>query len=209
MLVVAVLALLSLQPGAAQGRIPIATRFDYPVNPPLGDGYTFCLGCQWMQTSTLCGPYHPGIDLNLIGEEDYGKPVYASANGVVVFAGLGRWEWGNIILIEHSMPDGRRVWSQYAHLKDMLVEPGQVVWRGQEIGSIGRGAGEIYDAHLHFEIRLKYRPADAWTHGMTVHDMQEYYADPRTWIFYTQTVYGGPSIRKPSSLHIQPNVESR
>lgn len=201
---VAAVALLSLHSVA---QIPIATRFDYPVSPPDGDGYTMNFGCQWMQTSPRCGPYHPGIDFNSIYGDDYGDPVYASANGVVVFAGRGRWEWGNIILIEHTMPDHRRVWTQYAHLLNMLVEPGQAVWRGEEIGSIGRGAGDVYEPHLHFEVRLEYRPADAWTKGLSRAEISEYYADPRTWIFYTWTIYDSVSIRKPSSLHISKNAE--
>jgi murein DD-endopeptidase MepM/ murein hydrolase activator NlpD len=70
--------------------------------------------------------------------------------------------WGNIVLIEHLLPSGQTVWSQYAHLQQRLVCKGDVVQRGDRIGSIGKGADDRYPAHLHFEIRLKDLPASKW-----------------------------------------------
>ncbi|MGQ9459483.1 MAG: golvesin C-terminal-like domain-containing protein, partial [Anaerolineae bacterium] len=52
------------------------------------------------------------------------------------------------------------------HLKDILVREGQVVERGQQIGTIGKmidSQGQpTGPAHLHFEIRARRLPANAW-----------------------------------------------
>jgi murein DD-endopeptidase MepM/ murein hydrolase activator NlpD len=40
----------------------------------------------------------------------------------------------------------------YAHLRDIRVSPGDVVQRGDQIGSVGTADG-LYLAHLHFEVR--------------------------------------------------------
>ena len=63
--------------------------------------------------------------------------------------------WGNVVLIEHRLPSGQTVWSQYAHLRQRLVSKGDVVRRGTRIGTIGKGDAGRHPAHLHFEIRLK------------------------------------------------------
>ena len=58
-----------------------------------------------------------------------------------------------------AMPTGIRkqgkikyIDSQYAHLRSMLVKNGQLVKRGQQIGTMGSNRG-MYPAHLHFEMR--------------------------------------------------------
>ena len=33
--------------------------------------------------------------------------------------------WGNIIYIEHTLPDGSKTWSQYAHLEQRFVQTGE------------------------------------------------------------------------------------
>jgi hypothetical protein len=72
-------------------------------------------------------------------------------------------------LIEHALPDETRVWSQYAHLDRIMVsQAGQKVSRGQQIGTMGKGAKTAqypqgkWIAHLHFEIRRNNLPIDNW-----------------------------------------------
>lgn len=205
-----VLTALLLQPVSAE-QLKVATRFDFPVGWPDGTGYTVTLGCQYLQTTgTWCVPGpHLGVDFNAEKGEDFGDNVFASANGVVVFAGLGRGSyWGNIIMIEHVLPDSHRVWTQYAHLKDVLVSPGEAVERGDVIGSIGRGYNDRFYPHLHFEVRLMYRPADSWTEGLSYTEISKYYVDPIAWILYTRTNLTSV-FRKPSTLHTPPNSELR
>jgi len=88
---------------------------------------------------------HEGVDY-MVPE---GTPIYASAGGVVVFAGLHP-QYGNMVEIDH----GNQIITRYAHASKVLVHVGEVVRRGREIarvGSTGRSTGN----HLHFEGRYR------------------------------------------------------
>jgi len=100
--------------------------------------------------------YHTGADLNLPRQGnvqiDFGQPCYAPANGVVRAARrIPNRTWGNLIVIEHRLPDGTRRWSRLAHLLDMEVIEGQAVLRGQRLGHVGDACGR-FPSHLHFDI---------------------------------------------------------
>ena len=78
-----------------------------------------------------------------------GTPIYASAGGVVVFAGLHP-QYGNMVEIDH----GNQITTSYAHASRVLVQVGEVVRSRHEIarvGSTGRSTGN----HLHFEVRYR------------------------------------------------------
>jgi murein DD-endopeptidase MepM/ murein hydrolase activator NlpD len=157
--------------------VPISDGFDFPVGPR-GDGVdvfkthkidTVLVDPEYFN---LLGFWHPGEDWNGRegGDNDLGQPVYAIAHGKVLDFGYFQPGWGNLILIEHALPDGSRVWSQYAHLdKIMVSEVGQKVSRGQQIGTIGKGAKTpkapqgLYLAHLHFEVRRNKLSIGNWT----------------------------------------------
>lgn len=65
-------------------------------------------------------------------------------------------EWGNLIVIEHRLPDGAFITSLYGHLGPRrLVEVGDTVTVGQQIGTVGRQGFQNggYKPHLHFAIR--------------------------------------------------------
>ncbi len=88
---------------------------------------------------------HEGVDYMVPA----GTPIYASAGGVVVFAGMHP-QYGNMIEIDH----GNQIITRYAHASRILVKVGEVVRRGREIakvGSTGRSTGN----HLHFEVRYR------------------------------------------------------
>jgi len=181
----------SLQENTIQA---IANGFDYPVGKPDGAGYNTTAGCWWLQRDGACAPGpHPGQDFNGNGggDSDLGYPVYAVANGVVLFSGQGTGSsWGNIILIEHTLPDGTKVWSQYAHLKDRFVNSGVTVNKGDQIGTIGKGYNNIYLAHLHFEIRIQYRAADAWISGWSDSQVLQFYVNPSDYINNHRNISG-------------------
>jgi len=70
--------------------------------------------------------------------------------------GRGPMGWGNLIVIEHRLPDGSYVTSIYGHLSTKrLVSVGDVVKLGQQIGTIGKAGQENggYKPHLHFGLR--------------------------------------------------------
>ena len=96
------------------------------------------------------GAYHTGADLNLPDNRDAFAPCYAPATGIVRVAKAFP-VWGNIIVIEHRVPDGTRFWSRLAHLDNMLVLPEQIVKRGDLVGHIGNAFGR-YAYHLHFDL---------------------------------------------------------
>ena len=159
---------------------PISDAFDFPVGSYGGFGmcpddkgasscYWLCRGFQ-KNVNSACQETgygdHLGEDWNrgsISSPDDYGDPVYAVASGEVVFAqadvpiALSTKNWGKVIIIRHTLPDGTQVESQYGHLKDMLVTAGAIVTRGQQIATIGDGDGR-WASHLHFEIRYSNCP---------------------------------------------------
>jgi membrane-bound metal-dependent hydrolase YbcI (DUF457 family) len=154
-------------------KIPIASGFDYPVGDINGMGWNGVSYNGWYMASGFLKPYfHPGEDWNGRGggNTDFGEPVYAVAEGVVVFA-ENCFRLGNIIIIQHRLPSKEIVFSLYAHVKELLVNVGDKVKRRQRISSVGKGYKNItYTAHLHFEIRrqnMARYPAIFWPRVLT------------------------------------------
>ena len=166
--------------------VPTTDGFDFPVGDRDGNGWGVA-GYRFLQWSNYSNTWHPGEDWNMHGSPmaDLGKPVYAVANGIVRFSGFNTAQ-GHIVMIEHHLPDGRRVWSQYAHLQERWVSEGEIVWRRQPIGTVGQGPNNRFSPHLHFEIRIKYLPQNGWprTNGQAWPEskVREYYADPTDFI---------------------------
>ncbi|HPJ97263.1 MAG TPA: peptidoglycan DD-metalloendopeptidase family protein [Syntrophales bacterium] len=156
--------------------VPVASDFAYPVGGEKGfkKGWNGKNDKGWYVGQSFLEPfYHPGEDWNGMGggNTDFGQPVYAVADGKVVFA-ENCFHWGNILMVQHRLPDGQIVFSLYAHLKDLQVKAGDVVRKRQPIGTIGRGYGDATykAAHLHFEIRkgnMDGYPVTFWPRTLT------------------------------------------
>jgi len=84
-----------------------------------------------------------------------GTPVRAAEGGTVAYAGSELKGYGNLILIKHD--DGYV--SAYAHNRDLMVERGDSVRRGQVIANSGR-TGNVNAPQLHFEISKGSDPVD-------------------------------------------------
>lgn len=83
-----------------------------------------------------------------------GDPVYAAADGDVVYSGRGIQGQGNLIIIRH----GARHLSAYSHNSSMLVSEGARIRAGDKIGEVGDdGRGTEL---LHFEVRVDGAPVD-------------------------------------------------
>jgi hypothetical protein len=137
--------------------------FDFPVGWPDSLGYYMAAGLVDEAYFKKLGSWHTGEDWNGRGggDTDLGAPVYTIGNGLVVTA--QRYPiWGNVVLLEHRLPWGHTIWSQYAHLKDCYVKKGDVLRRGEELGTIGKGDKDQFVAHLLFEVRVKDLPASTW-----------------------------------------------
>jgi murein DD-endopeptidase MepM/ murein hydrolase activator NlpD len=149
---------------------PVADGLQFPVGKEdrnVWDDYyvaAFFLDNNYHSDPSNGGAWHPGEDWNALtgGDTDLGAPVYSVAHGRVVVSDHYTPSWGNIVVVEHHLTNGRVVWSQYAHLRERLVAVGDIVSRGQQIGSIGKGDQDKWPAHLHFEIRTRDIPPDIW-----------------------------------------------
>jgi hypothetical protein len=103
---------------------------------------------------------HEGIDISPVRRDAQGNPlddILASAEGVVVHASreAGASNYGRYVVIEHRI-EGSPVYTLYAHLSEISVEPGQRVAQGERIGRMGfSGSGlDRARSHLHFEIAV-------------------------------------------------------
>jgi murein DD-endopeptidase MepM/ murein hydrolase activator NlpD len=99
-----------------------------------------------MRTHPVLGAsrFHSGVDLGA----PMGTPVLAAYSGRVSLAEfLGGY--GLSILLEHDQ--GQQA-TQYAHLSELFVKPGQWVQQGTVIGLVG-STGLSTGPHLHFELQ--------------------------------------------------------
>lgn len=91
------------------------------------------------------GRMHQGIDIR----SPRGSAVKSTLNGKVSFSGWMRG-YGRTVIVKHN----NGLESLYAHLSKSLVRKGQRVYRGQQVGKVGR-TGKASGYHLHFEVRKK------------------------------------------------------
>jgi septal ring factor EnvC (AmiA/AmiB activator) len=97
---------------------------------------------------------HPGLDI----DTPEGKPFRTIFDGRVAYAAPLNG-YGLTVVVDH----GNGVLSIYAHAAIVLVEAGENVVRGQELGRVGE-SGSLRGPYLYFELRDGGRPVDpsAW-----------------------------------------------
>ena len=94
--------------------------------------------------------FHTGVDLRA----PYMSPVYATAAGVVTYAGY-RDDYGKIVEIDH----GNGISTRYAHLSRYVVSVGQQVPGHSQIGFLG-STGRATGPHVHYEVLVNGEPQD-------------------------------------------------
>ena len=117
----------------------------YPVKGWVSSGYGY-------RISPFTGEKtrHRGIDI----ASAIGTPILAPANGVVIFSGR-KENFGNFIMIAH----GYGIVTRYGHNAHNLVQPGQKVKRGDQIGTVG-ASGRTTGPHLHYEVWVNGHPSN-------------------------------------------------
>lgn len=149
------------------GPLAVDTRYG-AQNPAQGDRSN-CFRDASGGSVPFSALYHAGVDLfalNDTGQTVWGQaahaPVYAVADGVVVFAQDAGAD-GHILVVEHLLADGpamsadetsvvegNAIYSVYWHVDHVQVQAGQPVARGQVIAVV-RDLG--LNSHLHWEMR--------------------------------------------------------
>lgn len=172
-----------IEPIHQQVAAPIAaSALSSPIAPaafvivPPGSGWKITLGYAAVLHNedypAFHGKHHSGIDL--YRWDAHKAPVHAMRGGLVIDSVYLPQGFGNTVTIEHD--DGTCL--RYTHLDKKLVKTGDRVIRGQQIGTVGKGAKNIYPAHLHLDMPRSRTQARAGTYYDTVAEVVERFIDP-------------------------------
>jgi hypothetical protein len=153
--------------------------FQRPIKPPAND----IADSTYPYGSTAKGTRDPHHGVEFLNK--FGTPVYAAGNGIVIFAGLDEeaiyspWNnfYGNLVVIAHE----NNLFTLYAHLSTIEIQPGDDVKTGQKIGEVGQ-SGVATGSHLHFEVRRG--------------DVEDYFStvNPELWLVPSRDEYGAIAI---------------
>lgn len=128
--------------------------FDFGFSRPVKHGYINDeMGMRYHPTRHYY-TQHNGID---IGGNSEGTPVYAAAAGRVSDVTYKYYCGGNMVTLNHIV-NGTYYTTRYLHLQSISVSQGEIVEKGQQIGTVGGGpstwAWETCStgAHHHFEM---------------------------------------------------------
>ncbi len=143
----------SAPPGAASSvAVPVPAASAAPAALPReGDDD---LNWAWPAAGPVVTPFDEVKSKGLAITGKAGDPVFAAADGRVIYAGAGLRGYGNLIIVKHN----NTYLTAYAHNQTLLVKDEQVVRRGQKIAEMGNSDAER--VQLHFEIRRQGKPVD-------------------------------------------------
>lgn len=178
-----------------------------PFQPPIGTEEERNSGSVWPGTWVDATPYlrfyfgkwyHTGADLNNNlprHDADAHAEVYSIGDGVVIYAQLvSKKVWGNLIVIDHGMVDGKPLFSRYGHVEAISVTKGQTVKMGQLISRVGNGEG-LFAYHLHFDIsatEILRTQAGFWPGG-DKQGVKAHFVDPLLWLQQHRNVDSQPN----------------
>lgn len=140
-------------PSATTPQIAIAVAPSAAAAAPKQTRRRFNVDWSWPTQGAITrkfGAASKGIDI--AGTK--GAPIYAAADGKVVYTGSGIKSYGRLVILKH----GNDYLSAYAHNDKILAKEGQTVARGEQIATLGdSGATQVM---LHLEIRKSGKPFD-------------------------------------------------
>ena len=139
--------------GAAVAKPKPKPRKRNPAITPSGwrlpvTSYSF--SARFGQPGSWARGWHTGLDFVTNEYRVVGAPL----DGVVVAASY-EGAYGNLLRIK--VKPHMELW--FAHLNDILVQPGQRVKRGDSVAHVGM-TGNTTGPHLHFEVRINDEPQD-------------------------------------------------
>lgn len=117
---------------------------------------------QWPVAGNIIsrfGPKTNGLSNDGVNiEAKAGEPIWASADGEVIYVGNDLNGYGNLMIVRHA--DG---WlSSYAHAQEFLLAKGTKVKQGDLLGYVG-STGSVKSPQLHFSLRQGKIPVDPET----------------------------------------------
>jgi lipoprotein NlpD len=130
---------------SAPAAAPVAASTDRDADEP---------AWQWPASGPVLGSFEEGKRKGLVLGGKAGDPVFAAADGRVVYAGSGLRGYGNLIIIKHNA----QYLTAYAHNQTLLVKEDQAVRKGQKIAEMG--STDADRVQLHFEVRKQGKPID-------------------------------------------------
>ncbi len=123
------------------------------AKPPVREGDDD-VNWMWPAAGPVVTPFDEARSKGVAIAGKAGDPVYAAADGRVVYAGSGLRGYGNLVIIKHNAT----YLTAYAHNQTLLVKDEQPVRRGQKIAEMG--SSDADRVQLHFEIRRLGVPID-------------------------------------------------
>jgi len=126
-------SLMNATPNIKPAKGWITSRFGYRTSPFTGK-------------TTL----HAGLDVAAAP----GSPIYAPADGVVIFASYDEG-YGKLVSIDH----GFGVTTRFGHMSQIYVQVGQRINKWDVIGAVGN-TGRSTGPHCHYEVRINGTPVD-------------------------------------------------
>lgn len=111
------------------------------------------LNMSWPARGNLLSSFSKngkGIDIG----GKLGQPIFAAADGVVVYVGGGLRGYGKMVILKHNTT----YLTAYAHNNTLLVKEGVKVKQGQKIAEMGNT--DTDSVKLHFEVRRFGKPVD-------------------------------------------------
>ncbi|MEO8123267.1 MAG: peptidoglycan DD-metalloendopeptidase family protein [Burkholderiales bacterium] len=137
--------------GSVASATPVATPSAPQTTPTAGvDDVVWA----WPASGPVIVPFDDARSKGIVIGGKAGDPVFAAADGRVVYAGSGLRGYGNLLIVKHN----DTYLTAYAHNQTLLVKEDQVVRRGQRIAEMG--STDADSVQLHFEIRRLGKPID-------------------------------------------------
>ncbi|MGZ8259530.1 MAG: peptidoglycan DD-metalloendopeptidase family protein [Caldimonas sp.] len=148
---------------AASAPMPAAAAASQPATAPTREAAAPPAGARegdddipwaWPAAAPVALPFDDARNKGLVFRGRPGDPIYAAADGRVVYAGSGLRGYGNLVILKHNAT----YLTAYAHNQTLLVKDDQNVKRGQKIAEMG--STDADNVQLHFEIRRQGKPID-------------------------------------------------